>query len=153
MAQIKLSLTTAVTALVMIGIALTLTTFAALSSTHVPSDGTVTTSANLAVYSDSGCKTPLSSIPWGTISPGGTTTQTIYVKNTGSGLSLTLGMTASDLNPTSANGLITLTWNKEGTKLNPGDSVPATLTLTVSPSIVDITSFNVQINISGTNPN
>ena len=152
MAQIKLSLTTAVTALVMIGIALTLTTFAALSTTNVGTSGTVFTSANLAVYSDSGCNTPLSSIPWGTISPGGTTTQTIYVKNTGSGLSLTLAMTTSDWSA-DANGPITLTWNKEGTKLNPGDSVPATLTLTVSPSIVDIISFNVQINISGTNPN
>ncbi len=45
---------------------------------------------------------------------------------------------------------MTLTWNKEGTRLNPGQSVAATLTLTASSSIVDITNFNVQISITGT---
>ena len=155
MAQIKLSVTTAVTALVMIGIVLTLTTFAALSTTqNVPSIGTVNTSASLGVYSDSTCNVTLSSINWGeNLTPGTNITRTVYIKNTGSGLSLTLGMTASNLNPTSANGLITLTWNKENTKINPGQSVAATLTLAVSSSITDVTGFTVQINITGTNPN
>ena len=154
MAQKKLSITIAVTALVMIGIALTLTTFAAISTTqNVSSGGTVNTSANLGVYSDSNCTVPLSSINWGALTPGTNITRTVYIKNTGSGLSLTLGMTASGLNPTSANGLITLTWNRENTKINPGDFVAATLTLAVSSSIIDVTGFSVQITITGTNPN
>ncbi len=152
-AKRKLSIATAVIALVIIGIALTLTTFAAITtSTNMSSTGTVSTSAGLGVYSNSQCTTSLSSINWGTLTPGGTTTQTIYVKNTGTGLSLTLNLTTSNWSPTSANGPITITWNQQGTDLQPGASVAAILTLTVSSSISDITSFSVQISISGTNP-
>ncbi|MGD0203766.1 MAG: hypothetical protein ABSC20_07685 [Candidatus Bathyarchaeia archaeon] len=153
MAKRKLSITTAVVTLVIIGIALALTTFAAITtSTTVPATGTVTTSAGLAVYSNSACTTSLSSINWGTLTAGGTTTQTIYVKNTSTGLSLSLNMTTSGWSPASANGPITVTWNPQSTDLQPGASTAATLTLTVSSSISDITSFSVNINIGGTNP-
>jgi len=93
----------------------------------------------------------LSSINWGTLTPGTPITQTIYVKNTGSGLSLALSMGTSSWTPAGANGPITLTWNQEGTRLQPGQSVAATLTLTVSSTIADVTNFSVQINITGTN--
>ena len=97
MAKLKLSVTTAVTALVIVAVALTLTTFAAINLTQsVPSNGVVTTSANLGVYSNSGCTTNLTSITWGTLNPGGSTTQVVYIKNIGSGLSLTLNMTTSN---------------------------------------------------------
>ncbi len=153
MAKLKLSITTAVVALVIIGVALALTTFAAITtSTAVSSSGTVSTSAGLAVYSNSACTIPLSSISWGTLTPGGTTTQTIYVKNTSTGLSLSLNMTTSSWSPASANGPITITWNQQSTDLQPGASVAAVLTLTVSSSISDVTSFSVNINIGGTNP-
>jgi archaellum component FlaG (FlaF/FlaG flagellin family) len=101
------------------------------------------------VYSDSACTTSLSSVNWGTLTPGGTITQTIYVKNTGD-LSLTLGMTTSSWSSASANGPITITWNQQGIDLQPGQSIAATLTLTVSSSISDTTSFGVQICITGT---
>ena len=142
----------AVVALVITGIALSLTTYAAITtSTTVSSTGGVTTSANLGVYSNSGCTIPLSSINWGNLTAGGTITQTIYVKNTSSGLPLTLSMTTSSWNPAGAKGPITITWNQQGTRLNPGQSTAATLTLTVSSSVADITSFNVQICITGKN--
>jgi hypothetical protein len=151
-AKRKLPITTAVVALVIIGLALSLTTFAIITTTQtVSSTGAVSTSANLGVYSDSACTTSLGSVSWGTLTPGGTITKTIYVKNTGSGLSLTLNMTTSSWSPASANGPITITWNREGTRLTPGQSTTATLTLTVSSSIVDITNFSVKINITGTN--
>jgi hypothetical protein len=59
-------------------------------------------------------------------------------------------MATSGWNPANANGPISITWDKEGTKLSPGQSTAAVLTLTVSPTITDITSFNVQITITGT---
>jgi len=153
MTKPKLSITTAIVALVIIGIALTFTTFAALNaSSTLSTSGTVTTSAGLGVYSNSGCTTSLSSISWGSLSPGGTATETIYVKNTSSGLSLSLNMTTSSWSPASASGYITITWNQQSTDLQPGAVATATLTLTVSSSIVDVTSFNVNINIGGTNP-
>jgi hypothetical protein len=139
-------------ALVLIAIALTVTTFAAITtSQNLSSNGTVTTSANLGVYSNAGCTTPLTTINWGTITPGAIINQTIYIKNTGSGLSLALSMGTTSWTPASADGPITLTWNQGGTRLNPGQSVAATLTLTVSSSIADVTNFSVQINITGTN--
>jgi len=150
--KLKLSISTAVITLVITAIALTLTTYAAIStSQNVPATGTVSVSADLSVYSNSLCTTPLSFIDWGNLTVGGTTNQTIYIKNTGSGLSLALSMSTSDWTPADSNGPITLTWNKENTRLQPGQSVAATLTLTVSQSIVDVTGFNVQISITGTN--
>jgi hypothetical protein len=162
----KLSKTTVVVvALVIIGLALSVTTLGALTnqtqvlstgvvtkSPNVLSNGAVSTSANCGVYSDSGCTTPLSSIDWGNLTAGGTVTQTIYIKNTSSGLPLTLNMTTTNWSPASANGPITVTWNREGTILSPGQSTVATLTLTVSSSEVGITDFSVQISITGTNP-
>lgn len=148
----KLSITVSIIGLVIIATALTLTTFAAISiPQNISSGGTVITSANLGIYSNSACTTPLSSINWGTLTLGGNTTQMVYLKNTSSGLSLALNMTTSNWTPASANGPITLTWNKEGTRLNPGQSVAANLTLAVSSSIIDISSFNTQITITGTN--
>jgi hypothetical protein len=152
MRKMKLSITATIIALVLIGTFLTLTTFAALSSSqNIPSSGTITTSANLGVFSDSGCTASLSSINWGTLTPGGNITQTIYVKNTSVGLSLTLNMSTSNWNPVNANGPVTVSLNQVGTRLQPGQSVAAVLTLMVSSSITDITNFSVQINIIGTN--
>ncbi len=140
-------------AAIILAIALSLNAFAAITtSQNVPSIGTVTTSANLAVYSDSACTQPLSTINWGTLSPGGTTNQTIYVKNTSSGLSLTLSMTTNNWSSTNASGSISVTWNQQGIDLLPGQSAAATLTLIVSSSIVDVTGFSVNICIGGTNP-
>jgi len=133
-------------------VSLTLTTFAAISTSQsVQLNGQVTTSANLGVYSNSACTTPLSSINWGTLPVGGNITQTIYIKNTGVGLSLALNMGTSNWSPASADGPIILTWNQGGTRLQPGQSIAANLTLTVSPTITDVTNFNVQINITGIN--
>jgi hypothetical protein len=182
----KLSKTTLVVlALVVIGLALSVTTFAVITNSPIPSsadivktlpnvsnspatqspnvanslssksnvlsNGAVTTSANCGLYSDSACTTPLSSIDWGVLTAGGTVTQTIYVKNTGSGLPLTLNMTTTNWSPASANGPITVTWDQEGTILSPGQSIAATLTLAVSSSEIGLTNFGVQISITGTN--
>ncbi len=148
----KLSVTASVIVLVIMAVALTLTTFAAITTSQsLASSGQINTSANLGIYSNSACTTPVSSVSWGTLTAGTNITQTVYIKNTGTGLSLALSMATSNWTPANANGNITLTWNQEGTRLIPGQSVAANLTLTVSPSIADITNFSVQINLTGTN--
>jgi hypothetical protein len=101
------------------------------------------------VYSDSACTTNMTSINWGSIAAGGTATQTVYVKNTGTG-TMTLSLTASNWSPSGASTYITISWNQQGTQLSAGGSVAATLTLTVSSSITGITSFSNTITISGT---
>jgi hypothetical protein len=61
-------------------------------------------------------------------------------------------MTTSSWSPANANEPITITWNQQNTDLQPGTSVDAILTLTVSSNISNVTSFNANINIGGTNP-
>lgn len=128
---------------------LTVTTAGLLSVNQtIPSSGTVT-AVNVGAYSDSACTQNLTSINWGTISPNSTSTKTIYVKNTGN-TQITLSMTKTNWNPANADGPITLTWDRENTTLNAGQVTMATLTLSVSASISGITSFGVDIVITGT---
>jgi hypothetical protein len=151
MKKIKIPITTTIVVLVITGLALTLTTFAAVTiSKNLSSTGTILVSPNLGLYSDSGCTIAQTAIDWGSTTPGTTITRTVYIKNTGTGASVSLSMSPSNWSPISANGPITLSWNKEGTSLAPGQSTAAVLTLTVSSSISEITNFSVQINIVGT---
>jgi hypothetical protein len=132
-------------------VALALTAYAAINvSIGINSSGSIAVSPNIGVYSDSACTVQLTTINWGSPSPGATVNQTVYIKNTQGSTSLTLSMTTSNWNPTTANGPLTVTWNQQGTVLAPEQSIAATLTLTVSSSITGITTFSVQISISGT---
>jgi hypothetical protein len=148
MTYLKLS-TGALIAIIAAGIFLTVTTAGLLSVNQaIPSSGSVST-INVGVYSDSSCTHNLTSIDWGTISPGNSVTRTMYVKNTGNS-QIALSMIKTNWNPAGANGPITLTWNRESTTLNAGQVTTATLTLSVSASISGITNFGVDIVIAGT---
>ena len=118
-----------------------------LTNKALPSSGTIRT-LNVCVYSDYACSLNLESIDWGDLSPGGSVNKTVYVKNTGS-TEITLGMTKTNWNPTRADGPLTIIWDKEGSKLGAGKTATATLTLAVSESVTDITTFSVTILISG----
>jgi len=151
MAKRKISITVIVAALILIGVSLTLITFATLStSSTLSSTGSVSTTTNLGLYSDSGCTIPLNSINWGAITAGGSVTRTIYVKNLSSGSALTLSMATSNWSPSNSNGYLTISWNQNGTELQPGTSISVDLILSVSPTVVGITTFSVQISIIGT---
>lgn len=113
----------------------------------IPSSGLVV-AVNVGVYSDSACTLNLTSIDWGNVYPSGSVSRTIYVKNTGN-VPMTLSMTTTAWNPAGAAGQITVTWNKENAVLNAGQSTSATLTLNVSQSISGVTSFSVDIIITG----
>lgn len=140
-----------VVALILVAIALSATTYGAISvNKSLSTNGSVTVTPNLGLYSDSGCTTSLSTLDWGTITPGNNQTRTVYVKNTGTGTSLTLSISTNTWNPTTANGPITISWDREGTRLTPGQSIAAVIKLTASSSIVEVTTFSVQILISGT---
>ena len=119
-----------------------------VSSQTIPNSGVIT-SANIDLYSDYSGTQSISSISWGTVTPGNSITRTVYVKNTGNA-PLTLSMTKTNWVPTSANGPITLVWNQESAVLNVNQVVAATLTLSVSSSTNGITTFSFNIVISGT---
>ena len=129
-------------------VSLTLTTLAVINvNTNLPSSGSILTTPNIGVYSDSGCTTNMTSINWGSLSAGSTTTTTAYIKNTGTATE-TLSLGTSNWAPTGCNTYFTLSWNQVGTQLTPGQVVQATLTLIVSPSITGVTSFSNTIIIT-----
>ena len=137
--------------LTIIAVALTCTTYAALTANSgVDAVGRVTATANLGIYSESTCQTALTSIDWGTLTPGTSITRVIYIKNTGSGVSLSLGLTTSNWDPAIANGPITVSLDKTGTRLSPGQSTAASITLTVSSTIADISNYSLVMTITGT---
>jgi hypothetical protein len=103
----------------------------------------------VGVYWDSGCTNAVSSIDWGSLEPGVTKNFTIYVRNEGN-VQLKLSMTTSNWNPASASSYMTLSWNRENYVLAAGSVVSAVLTLSVSSSISEITSFSFDIIIAGT---
>ncbi len=132
-----------------IGLFLTMLTAGVLTSSQsVQTNGNIT-AVNVGVYSDSGCTQNLTTIDWGALPPGNTTTRTIYIKNTGT-IPVTLSMATSTWVPSNANTYLTLTWNRANYVLNAGASVSATLTLTASSSAGAITTFSFNIIITGT---
>jgi hypothetical protein len=74
--------------------------------------------------------------------------KTVYVKNTGT-TQITLSMTTANWAPTDADDYLTLTWDRPNTVLDPGDSIPETLTLTVNSDTGSLSSFSFDIVISG----
>jgi hypothetical protein len=89
------------------------------------------------------------SLAVGTLNPGATATQTVYIKNTGN-VPETLTMTTSNWSPSNANTYLTLTWNRGNTVLAAGASIQATLTLTAASNTGTITTFGCDVTLTGT---
>ena len=139
----------AIIALTITALALVLTTAALLTNNQtVPLSGTIN-AVNLGVYSDSACTQTCSALNVGALNPGGTGTQTIYIKNTGN-VAETLTMTANNWNPTNATTSLTLTWNQQNTGLPAGQSIQAVITLTVASNCGSMTTFSCSVTITGT---
>ncbi len=136
-------------ALASIGLFLTMLTAGVLTSSQsVQSNGSIT-AVNVGVYSDIGCAQNLTSIDWGVLPPGNSTSMMIYIKNTGN-VPETLSMATSNWVPSNANTYLTLTWNRANYVLSPNTSVNATLTLTASSGAGALTTFSFNIIITGT---
>jgi hypothetical protein len=139
----------AVIALTIVGLCLTLTTAAVLSTSQtVPLNGTIT-AVNLGVYSDSACTQTVTALNVGTLNPGGAATQTVYIKNAGT-IPETLTMTTNNWNPNSASTSLTLTWNRQNTVLNAGQTIQATLTLAAASNTGSLTTFSCDVTLTGT---
>ena len=120
------------------------------NSTAVTHNGTIQ-SLNVGIFQDSACTQPLSALNWGSLKPGTTTNKTIYVKNTGN-TAVTLNMTVTTWNPTTASSYITLTWDKQGLVVGAGNVVQALLVLSVPPNVNGFTDFNCTTLIAGNGP-
>jgi len=102
----------------------------------------------VGIYSDSSYNNILSSINWGTLEPGSDKTTTGYIRNSGNAPSI-LTLQTSNWNPPGAETYISLTWDYDGQVLNINEGIAVTFTLSISPTIEEITSFNFDITIIG----
>ena len=108
----------------------------------------IQTTTGIGVYSDSGCNTELTSVPWGSLQPGGSQQVVCYIKNEGTAAA-TLSLTTDNWTPASASTYIHLTWNYDEQSLSADEVVAVTLTLSVDSNIEGITSFGFDITIAG----
>ncbi len=123
--------------------------FAALSANHmITFTGTIAT-INVEAYNDAGLTQLCTGLDIGTIAPGTSASQTIYIKNTGT-VSETLTMVAANWVPTSASSVLTLSWDRQNFVLGAGQSTPAVFTLTAAADVGALTTFGCQITITGT---
>ena len=124
---------------------------ASLLSTQrrIESSGNIKT-LRIAVCSNPDCTENLTFINWGLVEAGRSQQRVIWIKNTGNTPAI-LNMTTESWNPTEAKNHIILTWNKEGFILSVGQSIEATLTLSVLTSVTqtNITEFSFTIVITG----
>jgi hypothetical protein len=88
------------------------------------------------------------SLNWGNISAGEIVVKEIVVTNTIS-WSMQLSFSVSSYVPEELEQFVTLTWDYDGTPLTPSQSLPIYFQLEVSPLIVDIDEFKININILG----
>jgi hypothetical protein len=118
------------------------------TSQNVPANGTIST-INLGCYSNPGCTTTLTSVDFGTITPGSQSTATVYIKNTGN-IAENLTMSTNSWSPVNANTYLTLTWSPASTTLAAGASTSATLTLAASSGAGALSTFSVNVVFTGT---
>jgi hypothetical protein len=134
--------------LALVGIVITVTVVAALSSSvTVPLSGTIST-VNVEAYSDAACTHPVTELSLGNLNPGSSVSRTIYIKNSGT-IPVTLTMTVSGWSPTGAGSYLSLSWNQQNHVLSAGASVSATLTLTAASSTGSLTTFSCNAVITG----
>ncbi len=118
-----------------------------LATTSLQSHGTIET-VGVAAYKESSCVNVMSNVEWGKIFPGGSATNTIYVRNEGNS-EVTLSLNAANWSPSNTQNYMTLTWNYGGQTIQPNQVVQITLTLSVSSSISGIQNFYFDIIITG----
>ncbi len=128
--------------------AATLTYGILFGSKTISNQGTIN-AIGVGVYQESSCIHQITSIDWGSIEPDANDNVIIYIRNEGN-VPMTLNMTCSNWIPSEASSYITLSWNREGSQVNPQSVLETVLTLSVSSEISSISEFSFNITIRGT---
>ena len=137
-------------------VAVTTTVSILLSKTanfSIPSLGNIKT-IGVEVYWDQNRENKTETIDWDEIWLGSSKNVTVYIRSI-SNYEVTINLNATDWNPANVSEYMTLSWDYNGTPLNPGEIIQVTLTLSISysPSFVsyliaeDVKNFNVDIHI------
>ena len=145
----KTAIGLAMASITIAGLFFTMAALGVLVSSQTVSNSGVIASVNLGVYTDYACTQSLNSISWGALAPSDSVSRTVYVKNTGN-MPLTLSVSVTNWSPSSANGPVGLTWDRQNTVLNANQVLSAVFTLTVSSNTNGVTTFSFNIVVSGT---
>ena len=127
-----------------LAITLAIVTSGLLSNLEKASTSGVSTSVGTGAFIDQNAAVNCTKIDWGILCAGGTSTQTIYVKNLGTAAE-TLHFRSSEWKPPNAGSIVTFSCDKEGFMLPEGSIVKVTLTLAVSADIGDVSDFSFNI--------
>jgi hypothetical protein len=105
-------------------------------------------SSDFALYSDQSCTTPLSSINWGSLTPGQNVTRDVYLKNLASLEITEFHVAAANYTPLEAENYLSLSLaagEPGNVPLQPQQTIDLALTLSVNPSVQGITEFSFNI--------
>jgi len=116
----------------------------------IPSSGVITAGVlPFGVYWDPTGTKQVTSISWGTLSPGQTGNATLYVRNEGAApIYCAVDWVASSWIPQNASQFFTLTWNFGRAPLYPQRSRKVLVQLYVKPNISGIETFSFDIVIN-----
>lgn len=137
------------TLLAIVAAAVIITALGALTASYPFNNTATIKAAGVSVYWYSNGTSPVTTIDWGTVAPGGSVTKVIYIRNNGT-VPVVLSMVTSAWSPSTAANYITVTWNCSSYTLNAGYVVGAALNLSVNSTISEITTFSFSITITGT---
>ena len=106
-------------------------------------------SIGVGVYWENTCVNEIETIDWEYLEPGSVENVTIYIRNEGN-IPMTLNVSTSSWNPAQTSVYVTLSWNREDSVVSSQSVLEAILTMQVSLNVTEITSFDFDITITGT---
>jgi len=127
-----------------------------LSNFHnlsLPTIGTIKT-IGVEAYWDSNLENKTETIDWDTVWPGSTKNVTLYMRSV-SNVKTTLHLNTSNINPANVSEYLNLSWNYDGSLLNPDEIIQVTLFLSASGDksftryliANEVTDFSIDIHI------
>ena len=128
--------------------------FLAISSTGIiisnqsTLNGTIQ-ALNVEIYKNPNATQNCTQINFGDLSPGASSNQTIYIKNSGT-KSASLSMNVENWNPIQAGSSLVLSWNRKDHILLPGELINAIFTLGADESVEGFSDFSFNIIIVST---
>ncbi len=109
--------------------------------------GLVTT-GGVGIYSDLACTKPITSITWGDLTPGSTKEINVHVRNEANA-TFDLVLSTIDWTPIAAAKYLDFSWGRYSIIVKPYQVVDIDLTLKVSPTVKNVTTFSFGIVFEG----
>ena len=104
----------------------------------------------VGIYWNQNCTNKTLTLNWGNITPNSENTLEVFIRNEGNSKA-SLYLSTTEWIPKAASNCIRLEWNYSNQILSPGQIIPISLTLTVSPEIGGVSDFTYNTIITATN--